>query len=105
MDKGEQAGKGQGKGHQQQMDALGKQFRHEEQKHMQFKARLERIRELAAKKGDAKVLDRVNTLIEKEQSRYSRKVERIRQRSKEIIWKPLRTKGSRRNEKKRQGQR
>ncbi|MBN1123837.1 MAG: hypothetical protein JXA82_02440 [Sedimentisphaerales bacterium] len=68
-----------GKEHTQQRKAVEKQLVHEQQKHLQRKARLERLLELATKKGDDKAVARVRTLIGKEQSRLNKKVKRVGQ--------------------------
>jgi len=67
------AEKAGGKAHAQQSKALQKQLQHEEQKHLQRVARMERIRELAVKKGDDKTVERIDLLMQKEQTRYERK--------------------------------
>jgi hypothetical protein len=59
------------------LQALGEQAAHAEAKHLERTARLERIRELAEKEGDAKTLERVNALMKKEQQRYETKTSRI----------------------------
>ena len=70
-------GKAKGKGHQQQLQALDKQLRHEQAKHMERQARLARIRELAVQKGDAETIARVDKLIAKEQQVHGRKQQHI----------------------------
>jgi len=56
---------------------------HEEQKHVKRVSRLERIRDLAAGKGDTKAVERVNKLMEKEQNRYGRKRQRMEEKAEE----------------------
>lgn len=73
--KGKPESVGQGKG--RQADALAKQLGHEQQKHLQRQARLERMLELAKQKGDAKTIERVESLMAKEQSRYEGKLGRM----------------------------
>lgn len=72
-------GKTLGKEHAKQAQAFQKQIRHEDAKHMERHARLMRIRELAAQKGDAEMVARVEKLMEKEQQNYSRKVQRMQE--------------------------
>ena len=72
-------GKALGKGHAKQGQALRKQIQHEDAKHMARHARLVRIRELAAQKGDAEMVARVEKLMEKEQQVYSRKLGRLQE--------------------------
>jgi hypothetical protein len=76
------AGKGgtpKGRGHEQQLLALQKQLQHEQAKHMERRARLTRIRELAMHKGDAEVVARVDKLMAKEQQVYERKLTHVQQ--------------------------
>ena len=68
-----------GKEHARQAQAFQKQIQHEDAKHMERHARLVRIRELAAQKGDAEMVARVEKLMEKEQQVYSRKVQRMQE--------------------------
>ena len=70
-------GKGQGKGGDKQAQAFQKQLQHEYAKHMARHARLVRIRELAAQKGDAQMVARVEKLMEKEQQIYGRKSQHL----------------------------
>ncbi len=65
--------KGKGKGREQQAQAFQKKQQHEQAKHMERVARLNRIRELAVKKGDTEMVARVDKLIAKEQEVYGRK--------------------------------
>ena len=69
--------KGKGKGHEQQAQAFQKQQRHELAKHMERQARLNRLREIAVKKGDAEMIARVDKLIAKEQEVYNRKLVQV----------------------------
>ncbi len=69
----------EGKRHKQQLLALQKQLQHEQAKHMERRARLTRIRELAMHKGDAGVVARVDKLMAKEQQIYERKLTRVQQ--------------------------
>jgi hypothetical protein len=69
--------KGKGKGQEKQAGAFQKQQRHELAKHMEQQARLNRIREIAVKKGDAEMIARVDKLIAKEQEVYNRKFGRL----------------------------
>ena len=65
--------KAKGKGHEQQAKALQKQQQREQAKHMERVARLNRLRELAVKKGDTEMAARVDKLIAKENEVYGRK--------------------------------
>lgn len=65
--------KGKGKSQEKQAQALQKQQQHEQAKHMERVAKLNRIRELAVKKGDTEMVARVDKLIAKEQEVYARK--------------------------------
>jgi len=69
--------KGKGKGQEQQMRAFEKQIQHEAAKHMERQARLSRIRELAVKKGDTKMVAQVDELIAKENQLYDRKLQQM----------------------------
>ncbi len=71
------AEKGKGKGQAQQAQALQKQVQQEQAKHMERLARLNRIRELAEKKGDKDTVARVDKLIAKEQEVYNRKLQQV----------------------------
>ncbi|HOL31380.1 MAG TPA: hypothetical protein PK052_05300 [Anaerohalosphaeraceae bacterium] len=82
--KGKPEAAGQGKGKGQQAEALGKQFVHEQQKHQQRQARLERMLELAKEKGDAKTIERIESLMAKEQSRYDSKLGRMMEKDARI---------------------
>ena len=91
--KGKDKGKGKaaekdsakGNGHQQQLKALEEQTAHEETKHRERVARLERIRELAEEEGNTKTVERVNKLLGKEQQRYERKQQRMEKRKQKIL--------------------
>jgi len=67
-------GQGKGKGQEKQSEALQKQLQHEQAKHLERQARLNRIRELAVKKGDAEMVARVDKLIAQEKQVYDRKL-------------------------------
>ncbi len=75
---------GKGPDHQQQLKAAGHQVAHEEGKHLQRTAKLERIRELAQQEGDTKTVERVDKLIEKEKQRYDTKKQRAETRKERI---------------------
>jgi len=81
----EDKGKAADKGKQKQLEALKKQLIHEEQKHLKRKARLERIRALAVKEGKTKTVERVDSLIEKEQGRYEPKLNTMKARERKIL--------------------
>jgi hypothetical protein len=70
-------GKGKGKGSDKQGQAFQKQQRHEQAKHMERQAKLNRLREIAVKKGDAEMIARVDKLIAKEQEVYNRKLTQV----------------------------
>ncbi len=65
--------KGKGKGQEKQAQALQKQQQHEQAKHMERVAKLNRLKELAVKKGDTEMAARVDKLIAKENEVYTRK--------------------------------
>lgn len=67
-------GGARGKDHQQQIRALDKQLQHDHAKHLRRVARLTRIRALAAEKGDAEMLARIDKLTVRERDVYGRKV-------------------------------
>jgi len=73
----EAADKGKGKGQEKQAGALQKQQQHDMAKHMEQQARLNRIREIAVKKGDTEMVARVDKLIAKEQEVYTRKLGKL----------------------------
>jgi hypothetical protein len=84
-DKGKSAENiGKGKEHQQQIRAFERQMLHEKAKYLKRQAQFKRIRELAMKKGNTTVLERLRVLEGKEQGRYVRKHERIMQRMQQI---------------------
>ncbi len=66
-----------GKAQEQQMRAFEKQMQHDAAKHMERRARLARIRELAVQKGDQKMVARVDELIAKENQLHERKLTRM----------------------------
>jgi len=74
-----------GKEHQQQIMALDKQMVRERAKFLRSTARLQRIRELAAQKGDTKTVERVDKLMAKAQQINSDKYKRIQERKKKIL--------------------
>ncbi len=65
--------KGKGKGQEKQAQALQKQQQHEQAKHMERVAKLNRLKELALKKGDTEMAAHVDKLIAKENEVYIRK--------------------------------
>jgi hypothetical protein len=75
----EAAGKSQskGKGQDQKAQAFQKQLQHEQGKHMERVARLNRIREIAVQKNDAEMIARVDKLMAKEQEVYGRKLQKM----------------------------
>jgi len=85
QDKGKAAEKALGKEHQQQLAALRKQLLHDQAKHLERMARLERIRQLAGKEGDSKIIERVNKLIADEQKLYDRKHKDMLAREQKIL--------------------
>jgi len=85
QDKGKAAEKALGKEHQQQLAALRKQLLHEQAKHLERKARLERIKQLAVKEGDSKTIARVDKLIADEQKQYDRKHKDVSAREQKIL--------------------
>lgn len=70
-------GKGKGQGQDQQAQARQKQLQHEQAKHMERQAKLNRIREIAVKKGDAEMMARVDKLLAKENEVFSRKLQQM----------------------------
>jgi len=80
----EEKGKTKGKFHKQQQTALQKQLQHEAQKHLKRAARLERMRVLALKQGDAKKVARIEKLMAREQQRYGKKSQRMLDRESEV---------------------
>lgn len=75
---------GKGKGQQQQIKAFEKQMLHEEAKYRKRQAQFKRIRELATKKGNTTVLERLKLLEEKEQNRYVKKRKRTMERMQQL---------------------
>jgi len=73
----EVSGKGKGKGQEQQAKAFQKQQQHEQAKHLERVAKLNRLKELAVKKGDTEMVARVDKLIAKENEVYTRKQGKI----------------------------
>jgi hypothetical protein len=82
--KDKQKAKAKGKTHQQQLKAIDDQITHEKEKHLERKARLERISQLAEEENNQETIDRVNKLIEKEQHRHDRKITKLQQRKQKI---------------------
>jgi hypothetical protein len=77
-DKGtDKSGKGKGKGQEQQEKAFQKQLQRTQAKHLERQARLNRIRELALKKGDQETVARVDKLLAKEAEVHGRKQARL----------------------------
>ncbi len=74
-------GKSPGKEGIKHAEAFRKQLRHEDAKHLQRHARLLRIRELAAQKGDKEMVARVEKLMEKEQQLHGRKLQKFEEKS------------------------
>ena len=91
VDKGKQEVKAKenvtakGKEHQQQMKALAKQMASERAKFLRSMARLKRIRELAVKKGETKVVERVDKLMAKAQQIHADKNKRMQDRKQKIL--------------------
>jgi len=77
-------GAAKGKNHQQQLRALRIQMLHEEAKHKERVARLERILALARESGNDKLAERVEKLRLKEQQRYEKKLQRMQRRGQKI---------------------
>ena len=89
LEKGTAKGKaaeniGKGKGQQQQMKAFERQMLHEEAKYQKRRAQFKRIRELATKKGNTAVLEKLKLLEEKELSRYDKKRKRVMERMQQL---------------------
>lgn len=74
-----------GKEHQQQINALNKQMVHDEGKHLKNIARLKRIRELAAAKGDTETVERVDKLLAKAEQINVDKRKRMLERKRMIM--------------------
>jgi len=64
---------GTGLGKDQKAAALAKQMQHEDQKHAARQARLAEMLKVAQNKGDDKAIGRIQTLMDKENSRYDKK--------------------------------
>jgi hypothetical protein len=79
-EKAEQA-KAKGKNHAQQLEAMRKQTEHEQAKHLERQARLQRIRQLAQQKGNDKLVAKVDELMAKENARYERKMRRLSEKA------------------------
>jgi hypothetical protein len=69
-------GKGKGKGKAQQAEAIGKQLEHEQQKSVERQARLQEMLKVAQEKGDEKAAARIQSLMDKEQGRYNKKLDK-----------------------------
>jgi hypothetical protein len=76
---------GSGKRHVQQLEAVSKQIVHENAKHRERLAKLNRIRELAEQSGDTKTVERVDNLIEKQKQRYDVKSQRMQTRREKVL--------------------
>jgi len=76
---------GFGQEHQQQLKALEKQFLHEQAKHLWRRARLNRIRELAAQEGDTKTVELAASLLQMEDKRYLNEQQQIREKRQKIL--------------------
>jgi seryl-tRNA synthetase len=74
-----------GKEHQQQLKALDEQLAHEQGKHADRVARLERMRELAAAEGDTKTVARIDKLAEKEQQRFDGRLKNMEEKRAKIL--------------------
>jgi len=70
---------------QEQLTAIANQLQQENTKHSERMAKLTRIRELAEAENNQQVLERVNKLIEKEQSRSSEKHRKFTQRQRVLM--------------------
>jgi hypothetical protein len=71
--------------HQQQLEMIEQQISHEEAKHRDRLARLNRIRELAQQQGDTEKVARVDNLFPEEQRRYDMKMNIMDRGKKTII--------------------
>ncbi|GEM_PF-5824655 len=78
-------GQARGKDHQQQIRALDKQLQHGHARHLRRVARLARIRALAAEKGDAEMLARIDKLTTREREVYGRKVLRVQKQRRAMV--------------------
>jgi len=76
---------GQGRLHQQQVKALESQNLHEQAKHLERLARLNRIRQLATQENGAKTVERVDKLLQMEGQRYSREQQRMQERTQKVL--------------------
>jgi hypothetical protein len=65
---------------QQQVVSVEQQLAHEEEKHRERVARLNRIRELAEQQGNTEAIARVDTLLEQEKRHYEAKTQRMQHR-------------------------
>ncbi len=74
-----------GKEHQQQLKALDEQLAHEQAKHADRVARLERMRELAAAEGDTKTVARIDKLAEREQQRFDGRLKNVEEKRAKIV--------------------
>ena len=76
--KGKPEDKGLGK--DQKAAALAKQLQHEDQKHAKRQARLAEMLKVAQDKGDEKAIARIQSLMDKENSRYQKKSTKMAER-------------------------
>lgn len=83
--KGNQKGMAKGAQHHQQLQSLEKQLVREQQKHQNRITRLNRIHQLAGKKNNTKLVERVGGLLEKEQLRYERKQQRMDEKKQKVM--------------------
>jgi hypothetical protein len=74
-----------GKEHQQQLKALDDQLAHEQTKHADRVARLERMREAAMAEGDAKTVARIDKLAERERQRFDGRVKNMEEKRGKIL--------------------
>ena len=74
-----------GRNHQQQLRAVDKQITHEQEKHHNRVARLQRIRQLAQEKGKTDTVERIDKLLAKEQKRFDAKQKRMNGRKERIL--------------------
>ena len=73
------------KSRRQQLEQFKTQLLHENTKHSQRLARLQRIRQLALEENSDKTVERVDKLLAKEQKRYDRKQQKINQRIRKTL--------------------
>ena len=78
-------GIGRGKDFQRQISVVEKQMTYEQAKHSDRVARLKRIKELALEKNDTATVERVDKLMQKEQQRYIRKRDYLREKARENL--------------------